>query len=233
MSGKSTEAGPRCGPDLHGKATNTWPDNRWNYAVPLVLFLLLSAQAVRGQGTFRNLGFEQSAPPSQQSPWVDFGGWFPDRVVSGYNTISLGGPGVILHDSNSSFAQPLLGNYSVQLVNAFFPLPPGEISIAAIMQTGTIPSGSRSIRFIATSLAPVVSFGGNPMAVQRIGTSARFNLFAGDVTAFTGQLGDLRFSQTGMLDEIWFSTLPVPEPDVELLLLAGVTLVLARARSRR
>ena len=77
-----------------------------------------------------------------------------------------------------------------------------------------------------------MSFGGNPLATQRIGGTARFHVLAADVSALAGQSGELRFSQTGMLDGISFSTLPVPETNALWLLLAGGIVLFARQHQR-
>lgn len=199
--------------------------------VILALFLATVSPAVRAQGSFQNLGFEQSLPPSESRWWPDLMGWAPN-TVSHYNTISLGGASIILHDSKSEYAQPLLANYSLQLVNAWFPLPPGEIAVAEISQTGTIPMSAQSLRFLATSLTPVVSFGGNTLATQRIAGTARFHVLAADVSALAGRSGELRFSHTGLLDGISFSTAPVPEPHLIWLLLAGGVALFVRRHNR-
>ena len=193
--------------------------------------LALPWSIANAQGTFTNLGFESPVLPLSGSmlPSQAVPGWLayvPSGFI-GYNTISLGGTSIILHDSNSPFRPALLGNFSLQLFNGL----DGET--AMVGQIEQIPTGSLSVRFVATSLSPAVSFGGTPVVVQQIGSTARFNLFAGDITSFAGQTGELRFSQTGMLDGISFSALPVPEPGAVVLLSVGAILLWTRLRQRR
>jgi hypothetical protein len=202
----------------------------------LILTLSLTALGAgihltsHGQGAFTNLGFESPIPPlsgimpAQQA----IPGWsahVPNGFI-GYNTLTIGGSGLILHDRNSPFAQPLLHNYSLALING------DDESVAAVSQVGTIPVGTQSLRFLATSLTPVVSFGGTTLATQRVGGTARFHVLVADVSALAGQTGELRFSHTGMLDGISFSALPVPEPGAVLLLLCGAALLRVPVRSR-
>ncbi len=212
--------------------TSSAGSSRWRRLVVILgLFLVTALQTGHAQGSFQNLGFEQSLPPSESRWWLDLMGWAPN-TVSHYNTISLGGASIILHDSKSEYAQPLLGNYSLQLVNAWFPLPPSEIAVAEISQTGTIPMSAHSLRFLATSLTPVVLFAGSALTTQRIGGTARFHVLAADISSWAGQTGELRFGNTGMLDGISFSTVPVPEPHLIWLLLAGGMVLFVRRRHR-
>ena len=127
---------------------------------------------------------------------------------------------------------PLVGNFSIVLVNGAQP-PLGFGGIAEIAQTGTIPATSRSLRFVATSLAPVVTFADTPIGLTIVHTTATYNVFAGDITALAGQTGELRFSHTGLFDQVTFSSLPVPEPGVIGLLLVGATFLGIRIRRRR
>lgn len=159
-------------------------------------------------------------------------GWQAYPGALAYNTISLGGAAVVLHDENSPYFSPLIGNYSAVLFNGIQP-PVGDGLIAEIGQTGTIPVGTLSLRFVATSLSPVVSFGGNAIAVQQVGSTARYNVFAGDISSFAGQTGELRFSQTGLFDQVTFSTVAVPEPATMALLLAGAVLLSVSRRLRQ
>jgi hypothetical protein len=201
-----------------------------NPSIP-TLVALLATSSVFAQGTFRNLGFEESIPPVEPGGFPNLIGWQVFEGGFGYNTISLGGESVILHDGNSPYLTPLIGNFSVVLVNGAQP-PIGDGGIAEIAQTGTIPANSLSLRFVATSLSPVVTFGGTPIGLSIVNSTATYNVFAGDITSLAGQTGELRFSQTGMFDVVTFSTLPVPESGTAFLLVVGAALLGAATRRR-
>ena len=145
----------------------------------------------------------------------------------GFNTVSLGGAVLILHDLNSPVHPAIVGNYSIWVADGL------NGTTAAIGQSGIIPVDSQSLRFVATSLAPVVTFADTPIGLTIVNSTATYNVFAGDITALAGQTGELRFSQTGLFDQVTFSTLPVPEPGVIGLLLVGVTFLGIRIRRRR
>jgi len=195
-----------------------------------LILLLIAAQPVcYGQKTFQNLNFESSIPPTDPAGFPDLKGWQIFGSGFGYDTISLGGTSVILHDSDSPYLQPLIGNFSILLVNGF--QGNGEVGIAKIAQTGAVPTGTRSVRFVATSLSPVVSFAGNSLAVQQVGSTARYNVFTGDISSFVGQTGELRFSQTRLFDQVTFSPVAVPEPAVVVLIVAGGLLFIFTRRS--
>lgn len=196
----------------------------------LALFVLGgSILGTRGQGSFQNLNFESAVPPlnptgtaiEQAMPgWAAYLGDEPTFIVY-INGVSLGGASVGLRDSSAASMPSLIGSYSAELFDGLPPSMGGDGKIASLGQTGTIPAGTLSLRFVATSLSPVVSFAGNTLAVQQVGNTARYNIFAGDISSFAGQTGELRFSQTGLFDQVSFSTVAVPEPGTMALLLAG------------
>lgn len=213
-----------------GRTSAIGSHSQCKLAVILGLFLVTASPAGQAQGSFQNMGFENPIPPLAGIMWPQqaIPGWSahsPGGDV-GYNTLTLGGTALVLHDHNSPVVQPLLGNYSLALING------DEGGIAAVSQIGTIPVGSLSLRFLATSLTPVVSFAGNTLATQRVGGTARFQVLAADISSWAGQTGELRFSHTGMLDGISFSTVPVPEPHLIWLLLAGGMVRFVRRQHR-
>lgn len=105
---------------------------------------------------------------------------------------------------------------------------------AAIAQTGTIPSGTQSIRLLSNnpfSLGFSLLFGGNTIPLFNVGTTANGRpIWGGDVSSFAGQTGELRFQGAGYLDYIQFSTQTVPEPS--MLSLFGLGALLFGCRSR-
>ena len=124
------------------------------------------------QGTFQNLSFENPIPPLIPSGtaierampgWAAYLDTEPVGLVF-INGISLGGAAVSLRDLNSTTVLPLIGSYSADLFNGLPFGSGGDGRIASLGQTGTIPANSVSLRFVATSLSPVVTFGGTPLA---------------------------------------------------------------------
>lgn len=192
----------------------------------LAVMLLFAPQVAIAQTGFTNLGFENPQLPlaSVMPPQQAVPGWYvyvPNGCVF-YNTMSLGGTALILHDRNSPIASPLIGNYSLELYDGV----DGET--AAVWQIGTIPLGAKSVRFVASSLDPVVSFGGHALVAERAIASPGFSLFAADISPFAGLTGELRFSHTGLFDQVFFSSLPVPEPRALWLLALATGIALRR-----
>jgi hypothetical protein len=111
------------------------------------------------QGTFNNLGFESTIQPldsmdptgvpsaSAIPGWATyFSGFQVSRMY--YNTVSLGGAGITLHDTNSGFFTPLQGSYGVFLQGS----GAGPATSAEIGQSGTIPAAAASLRFWQTMM---------------------------------------------------------------------------------
>ena len=118
---------------------------------------------------------------------------------------------------------PLLGNYSVFLQGPSLFVPPGNPAIA---QTGQIPQDAKSLVFVTgLSYAFNTTFAGNAIPLVQIGATPKYVILSGDVSAFAGQTGELRFSGGGFLDAIHFSSQVVPEPSVLGLSAFGVLLL--------
>jgi hypothetical protein len=215
--------------------------------------LLISTEVlIRGQGSFTNLGFEQGLVPQGPLPIPGWTAYIEEPEIPlvlvndvGFNTISLGGAAIILHDSNSPVFEPLRGRYSVSL-NSSFGGPPFQS--AAIAQTGQVPADAQSLRFIAKPWYGLqVTFAGQVISITQVATSPERLVLGGDISAFAGQTGELRFTALpavgfggGLIDSIVFSSQPIPEPSTWLLLgvgglglLAGHRLRLRRDRTRR
>src|ERR1041385_269589 len=107
------------------------------------------------QGTFGNLNFEQANPIPLGSPsivattnglpkWTAYFNNSPLNQIF-YDTTSLGGAAVSLHDAASLEFQPIQGNYSVFLQGS----GSGPAASAAVGQTGQIPANAVSVRFWA------------------------------------------------------------------------------------
>ncbi len=156
-----------------------------------------------------------------------------------YNAVSLGGAMVALDDNNNTSPKPIQGNYSVYLFGASSYAPPAEQHSASIGQTATIPITAESLTFLAGDLFGTlqVTFNGLPINYVVTGSSANYNVYAADISAYAGQYGQLLFTAPvntrGILDNIQFSSSPVPEPGVSALTALGTVLLGCRRRWKR
>ncbi len=143
-----------------------------------------------------------------------------------YNTIALDSSAISLHSSTSPIFQPLRGGYSVYLQGGRF----SSIS-AAIAQTGLVPQTAQSLVFLSVSEGSLqVTFDGQIIPMIQIGTAPNYVAMGGDISAFAGQTGELRFTAfngvgAGLIDSILFSTQAIPEPSTYLLFGCGVLLL--------
>jgi hypothetical protein len=92
-----------------------------------------------------------------------------------------------------------------------------------------IPARSESIRFYyfsEFSIAPSVAFDGNQIPLYFLTlTTNNQPIWGGDISSFAGQVGELRLSGFGNLDNIFFSPEAVPEPAVFGLFALGSLLL--------
>ena len=215
------------------------------------LALLLGAVGAAGQGTFRNLDFEQAriapTPVGQYGrlsadPALAFPGWTmgPSGTVyhgfTLYNNLTLGSVAQVLVGPdypNAIHFTSLQGSYSALL--QFGPSP--ELGTPALIQTGLVPSDARSINFLvsATYNDAQVTLDGVNIPLVSIGGGR----LAGDVTAFAGHQAQLMFSTTSYrgnwlyFDDVQFSSQAIPEPGVLGLSALGTLLMGWRALGRR
>jgi hypothetical protein len=115
---------------------------------------------------------------------------------------------------------------------------------AAIGQTGTIPITAQSLviwGMLGNVFAFPLSFNGNILHFNQMGQTANYGIYSADISAFAGQTGQLLFTSIGYpggsgdaIDNIQFSSLPVPEPASRFLLfLGGGVLFYVRTRRKR
>lgn len=207
--------------------------------------LLFGDQVVYSQ-SFVNLDFEDAeiiplvgnpyypyavASTNALPAWSVYVGGTTDNVVH-YDDLSLGAAWVSIHDTNSiavtdGFFSILQGRYTVALQ----PLFPGGAISAAIGQVGTVPATSQSIRFYATGQI-AVSFAGQGIPTFLLGSTPTYNIYGGDISAFDGQTGELKFQGIVVpggfgpaLDNIFFSNQPIPEPSSFALFGVGALLL--------
>jgi hypothetical protein len=193
----------------------------------LSTIFLAAAQAGYAQG-FINLNFE-TATISGGTATVP--GWKVNtfNYVNGdtnsipYNNIALDSPSVNLEGTDSPIPSvwAIQGNYSIfiQGGSRFSP----DTNGASIWQTGQILAGSQSLTWWGDSMN--VSFGGQSLSIMVLGSTPNYTIYGADISAFAGQTGQLVFSvpwqTSSMLDNIQFSSSPVPEPSTFALTALG------------
>jgi len=196
----------------------------------LLFALLLLCRSSHAQG-FINLDFEQATIVADTEPSADpryavvtsnaIPGWSvyyngnPSPVSwIVYNSVSLGSASVDLEATNGVFipVPQVQGKYYIYLQGSSF-VPPG--ASAAIGQTGQIPSTAQSISFWGNDVLNI-TFAGQTLAFNQTGSTANYNIYTADISAYAGQTGQLLFTAGagtgGYFDNIQFSSSTVPEP---------------------
>jgi len=128
---------------------------------------------------------------------------------------------------------PLQGDYSALLEGS----GPAAASTASLEQTGTIPSAAESMVFWANISGSLdVSFDGQMLSLVDVSNAVNYTVYAADISSFAGETGQLLFTapvQTETeLDNIQFSTSPIPEPS-EAALLSSASVLFAWRRRKK
>ena len=213
------------------------------------LRLMLCLGAVVGrlcapaQGTFQNLDFEQAidVPTYPGSPLILTANAFPGWTVyaGGVPLTEVAHDGVIAGPvALADLAAPYLvldGRFSAVL---------GGIGLVAfpvsIAQSGTVPAGSESLRFLESG-GLLVSFAGHPLPLELLGNGPNASyVYGANISAYAGQYGQLTFETSpslnggyNILDDITFSAQPITEPGVLPVLSLGALILSPRRRRRR
>ena len=182
--------------------------------------------AALAQGTFRNMDFEQAQIPQTQPPgvvstdlafpfWTVYYGANQQTQVH-WAEVSAGSTQASLIGETSN-PSAINGGYSLDMFG-------GNVDVS-ISQVGQVPVDAVSLLFKARFGGPghqlIVSMGGVSLPIFDVASAPNYNLYGVDVSQFAGMQEDLRFitpkgSPTGPsywdIDDIVFSTTPVPEP---------------------
>jgi hypothetical protein len=140
-----------------------------------------------------------------------------------------------LHSTDDPYGiEAIQGNYSIFLQGGSFAVP--STSYSSIGQTGQIPSNAKSLIYWGGALQ--VTFNGQPLAPYAIGTGPNYTIWGADISAYAGQSGQLQFTATwqtsGILDNIQFSSVSVPEPSSrDLILISLLFLVFHKMRCNK
>lgn len=219
--------------------------NVLNMAVAVLL--IVTTQIGLAQNAFYNLDFENPIEPLIRAGdytvstadgipgWTAYSGNEPDSRMF-YNTRSLGAPAVSLEGPGSGSENVLQGNYTVLLQGEWH----DQLIPASIAQTGQIPVDSLSVIFDLFTYSNIeLSFAGHSIPLVQIGSEPGYNIVAGDVSAFAGVTGELRFTaqgnKDGLIDDIRFSSEPivVPEPGTISLFALGAFALAGRLALRK
>jgi hypothetical protein len=213
-----------------------------------ISFILGAVLQVDAQG-FMNLNFENASvvlayPPSTGyiisssalPGWTVYSGppnnpTYGNLPIIGYNTLALDGGGAFLEDTNAPSSitpigigiLPIQGTYSVLLQGSTL----AAQATFSVGQTGTIPVAAQSLRFFASLGGTVlVSFNGYNLPFSTIGTGPNYTILGADISAYAGETGQLLFTapvqNAALLDNIQFSSSPIPEPSTFGLFAMGV-----------
>jgi len=180
---------------------------------------------------FGNNIYLATIPGWTWTPQYNFGFYNTSNLVS-LNEIALDAPVVTLQGTDSPFFPAIQGRYSVLLQGGSSIMP--STSYAAIGQTGQIPVTALSLTFWGGALQ--VTFNGQPLALTAVGFAPNYTLWAADIAPYAGQTGRLLFTApwqtTALLDNIQFSSTPLPEPGPFALSLGGLALLSRRTFHR-
>lgn len=131
---------------------------------------------------------------------------------------------------------PVQGDYSIVLRSGG--IARGDLLTASIGQTGTIPVIAQAMTFEG-NFDGKISFAGHDLDYSVTGKVGTYNIYTADIVSFSGQTGQLLFSTLpsingltelgGIIDNIQFIAVPVPEPGTMALFAAGI-LFLRRLR---
>lgn len=226
------------------------------YAIWFSAILFAFSRTASGQN-FQDLNFEQAKiVRDTSSPYYPYAVYTSDAIpgwtIAGnfmgtneifYDGLSLGAPSVALFGTNSAYSPPPLdGKFSIGLYGGVHggPYTPGPG--VSISQTALVPASAESIFFKAQETyggeTLLLSLGGQNISFSAISTTANYTLYGGDISAFAGQIETLTFfAPTGInnyweLDDIQFSSMPVPEPKVLSIFGFGI-LLFCRQRKLR
>jgi len=204
--------------------------------IGLVGLITLLGWKGKSQG-FVNLNFENANLTGyQQASLVPaanaFPGWTATAPYISYDAPSLSGNSISIFDTNPPYGGPVIqGAYYAFLASGN---TPGLGQTISLGQSGTIPGGMQSMTFWGDIGGLQITFAGQSLAFSQTGSTANYNIYTADVSAFAGQSGQLLFSlpayvNSATLDNIQFSSSPVPEPGIlSLSALGGLLFGLRR-----
>lgn len=211
---------------------------------------------VHSQGTFLNLNFESAnlpvVPAGQSGGFVSSLDAIPNWTAFYstnqttqifHNNYTLGAVNISILGPSFNFFPVLQGSYSVLLQSGLS--VSDAPALAAIAQTGVIPSTALSVQFLASRILGSssaqlnVSIGGQIVSLVPLSITANHTVYGADVSAYSGLTRELRIAsapsavpQYGsfLIDGIAFSNQPIPEPSTLGMFGLGAMLFIYRSR---
>jgi hypothetical protein len=204
----------------------------------ITLIVLLAGTCFGFSQGFVNLDFEAAnlkgySSGSEVPAANAFPGWTVNALII-YDNLSLSGESASICDTNNPTLIPAIqGRYFAILTSGNYPGTGVPISMG---QTGQIPLWAQTISFWGDIGGLQITFGGQPLSFNATGGTPNYAVYQADISAFAGQTGQLLFTlppyvSDARLDNIQFSSSPVPEPGAfGLFVLGGVLLAWRRLR---
>jgi len=196
------------------------------------------------QGTFRNMNFELAQIPQTQPPgvvsaalafpfWTVYYGTNQQTQVH-WGEVSLGATEASLIGQTGQ-PSAIDGGYSLSMYG-------GNVSVS-ISQVGQLPTDAVSLLFKAQYGGPgfqlIASIGGVSLPIFDVSSGPNYTLYGVNCSQFAGMQEELRFTIPAVgahgpsawdIDDIVFSTTPVPEPTTAALFALGGLLFGFRSR---
>jgi len=153
-----------------------------------------------------------------------------------YDTISMGGADISINDTNTGNRfVPIEGAFSAVLYGGTF-----QVS-SSISQSGMIPNGITTLLVSAAGSGNfTVTVDGQTISMTPLQVFSGYSVYGGDISAFAGQVVPLTFTEPAppsgpyinvlILDNIQFSSSPVPEPSALALSALGGLILTGLAR---
>jgi len=175
--------------------------------------------------------------------WTGYVGSSSLQSAALYNSVFLDSSGISIIDQSwqhylGSSPGVIEGSY-IAILQAGFPLGAFTPADTTISQSGLVPTTAQSLRFSANfvTLASAqtalrVVLGGQQLTFLPLSSGTNYTVFGADIQAWGGQTAELNFiaiaenphqnNRYVFLDDIQFSDMAVPEPNVLELLGLGV-----------
>ena len=219
------------------------------FNIPVFVLAFVMVRTCLSQG-FVNLDFDEAVitPGVPGVSTATLTGWAVSPLaypvanlnVVLYNVIAFDAAAVTLQGANSPYSPAIQGLYSILLQGGSMAIPESAGG-ASISQTGQIPLEMESLIILANTDSYSgstfqVTFAGQELPFLMTGSTATYDIYSADVSAYAGQTGLLQFSvpwQSNVLfDNYYFSSSPVPEPKVSALAIFGALLLAWRHRGK-